>query len=310
MSKKNVILIMLSISSIAVLAVLGGILADIIIEKTDTDENKYEKIYEESEVGKKINELCADVKYRTYDKTHIEDLAREHYSENGISPKEEGFFSSGDWLCTYYSVDEEYIGKYIGICTDEYDGKEYEIYEIKDVSSEYAVAYKDTDEDCYFGLTNFFYQPESLQDYIKDLNITNPYVEISFEYTETSKNDNKEKIMKITFMAEDDYLFNEFFKNRKYVGKIGRGMNSREKINVMSVYLYQKELKLKIRLMVGLNGSISTDGMEVPSLFSGNAGATLELLEYMSENYTGYKEEYVEPDNLPILGDKNEFLGK
>ena len=116
--------------------------------------------------------------------------------------------------------------------------------------------------------------------------------------------------MKITFMAEDDYLFNEFFKNRKYVGKIGRGMNSREKINVMSVYLYQKELKLKIRLMVGLNGSISTDGMEVPSLFSGNADATLELLEYMSENYTGYKEEYVEPDNLPILGDKNEFLGK
>ena len=52
MSKKNIILIIISISSIAALAILGGILADIILEKTDTDENKYEKIYEESEVGK------------------------------------------------------------------------------------------------------------------------------------------------------------------------------------------------------------------------------------------------------------------
>lgn len=311
MSKKNVILIMLSISSIAALAILGGILADIIMEKTDTDENKYEKIYEESEVGKKIDELCAIVEYRPYDKTHIDDLAREYYSENGISPKEEGFFASGDWMCTYYSVDKEYIGKYIETCADEYDNKEYEIYEIKDVSSEYAVAYKDATVDYYFGLINFFYLPESLQDYIKDLNITNSYVEIDLGYIGTLKNDDEKKMTRVTFAVEDDYLFNEFFKDRKYVGKIGRGMYSSEKITVMSIYLYQKELKLKIRLDVGLNGSISTDGMEISSLFSGNADATLKLLDYIAEHYEGYKEEeYIESDNLPILGDKNEFLGK
>ena len=294
MSKKNFIL---TITSMFVLAILVSILLVIIIdkiEKTDTKKEYYDEIYEESVIGKRINELCASVEYRPYDKTHIEYLTREYYSERGISPKEEGFFASGDWLCTYYSVDMEYVDKYIGTCIDEYTDKEYEIYEIKDVSSEYAVAYKDTDLDCYMGVINLWYQPESLQDYIEDLNITNSDVEIGLGYTEKSKNDSEETLMRVTFTAEDDYLFNEFFKDREYVGKIGRGMHSGENIIVMSVYIYQKALKHKIRLKVGLYGSISTDSWEGSSLFSGSAYATWELLEYMSENYEGYKEEHIE----------------
>lgn len=309
-SKKTVIL---TIASIIMLTILVSILAIIIInkiEKTDTEKENYEKIIEESEVGKKINEICMSVEYRPYDKIHIEYMGRTEYPDNGISLKEEGFFSSGDWLCTCNSVDVKYIGEYIGIGTSEYTDKEYEVYEIRDVSSEYAVAYKDTDLGCYMGVINQWYQPESLQAYIEDLNITNSDVEIILGYTEKSKNNDEKKLMWVTFTAEDNYLFDEFFRDREYVGKIGRGMHSGENIIVMSVYIYQKALKHKIGLDVGLYGSISTDSWEVPSLFSGNADATLELLEYMSENYEGYKEEYVEPDNLPILGDKNEFLGK
>ena len=295
MSRKNIILTIVSIISMLTLAVLVSILADIIIEKTDNSaKENYEKVFQQSVIGKRINELCASVEYRPYDKTHIEYLPREYHSERGISPKEEGFFSSGDWLCTHYSVDMEYIDKYIETCTDEYTDKEYEIYEIKDVSSEYAVAYKDTDLDCYMGVINLWYQPESLQDYIEDLNITNSDVEIILGYTEKSKNNDEEKLMWVTFTAEDDYLFNEFFKDRKYIGKIGRGMNSGEEIIVMSVYIYQKALKHKVCLDIGLHGSISTDSWEGSSLFSGSAYTTWELLEYMSENYVGYKEEYIE----------------
>ena len=310
MSKKTVIL---TITPIIVLGILASILAVIIInkiEKADMEEKNYEKIIEKSEVGKKINELCASVEYRPYNNTHVEYTGKLEYPNNGITFKEEGFFSAGDWLCTFNSVDANYIGKYIGTGTSEYTDKEYEVYEIRDVSSEYAVAYKDTDLDCYMGLINRWYQPESLQMYIDDLNIINNDVEIIISYNEKSKDNDEEKLMWVTFIADDNYLFNEFFKNRKYVRRIGRGINSSEEITVMSICLYQKELKHKIYLDVGLNGSISTDGMDAPSLFSGSADATLELLEYMSENYEGYKEESIETDNLPILGDKNEFLGK
>ena len=310
MSKKNVIL---TIIPIIVVGVFVSILTVIIInkvEKTDTEKN-YEKIIDESEVGKKINEICAAVEYRPYDKPHMEYMGKLEYPNNGNTFKEEGFFSSGDWASTFNSVDVNYIGKYIGTGISEYIEKEYEVYEIKDVSSEYAVAYKDTDLDCYMGLINMQYQPESIQMYIDDLNITNSDVEILIGYKENTKNNDEEKLMWVTFMAEDNYLFNEFFKNREYVGRIRRGMYSSESITVMRIYLYQKALKYKICLNVGLYGSISTDSFcEISSLFSGNTDATLELLEYMSENYEGYKEEYVEPDNLPVLGDKNEFLVK
>ena len=307
MSKKTVIL---AITPVFVLAILVSILSVVIIHKienTDKEEN-YEKIFNESEVGKKINELCESVEYRPYDKQHIKYLGKEEYPDNAISLKEEGFFSLGDWFCTCNSVDVEYIGKSIGTGTSEYTNTEYEIYEIKDVSSEYAVAYKDTDLNCYMGLINYQYQPESLQAYLEDLNITSSDVEIVMGYTEQSTDDSEEKSVMVTFEAEDNYLFTEFFKDREYVGRIGRGMNSQENITVMSIYIYQKALKHKIRLAVGLYGSISTDSGEISSLFSGSADKTLELLEYMSKNYEGYKEEYAEQGQLPILGDKNEFL--
>lgn len=308
MNKKTVIL---TITPIFVLAILVSILSVVIIHKIENtgEKENYEKIFNESKVGKKINELCASVEYRPYDKTHIEYLQTMEYPDNGISFKEEGFFSSGGWFCTCNSVDLEYIGKCVGTGTGEYTDTEYEIYEIKDVSSEYAVAYKDTDLNCYMGVINYQYQPESLQDYIEKLNITNSDVEIIMGYTEKLKEAGEEKLMWVTFTAEDDYIFNEYFKDRKYVGRIGRGMYSQESITVMSIYMYQKALKQKICLDIGLYGSISTDTCgEVPTLFSGSTEATLELLEYMSKNYEGYKEEYTQQGQLPILGDKNEFL--
>lgn len=203
MSKKNVIL---TITQICVISILVGILVVVIIEKIE-NEKKNEALqrnhgytYEESEDIKKLREIieniCRTSEYKPYGKPLImfaEVLGTSEYKTE--YPDYEKFISTEDnvWYCTDCSIDEEYIGEYIGTMTSS-NKEEYEIYKIKDISSEYAVAFKETEPDCYMGLINTKeYAPENIQDFIADTNLKNSDVEINMTFTEQSQEGYKEE---------------------------------------------------------------------------------------------------------------------
>lgn len=315
MSKKNVIL---TITQICVISILVGILVVVIIEKIE-NEKKNEALqrnhgyaYEESEDIKKLREIieniCRTSEYKPYGKPLImfaEVLGTSEYKTE--YPDYEKFISTEDnvWYCTDCSIDEEYIGEYIGTMTSS-NKEEYEIYKINDISSEYAVTFKEAEPDCYMGLINTKeYAPENIQDFIADTNLKNSDVEINMTFTEQSQEGDKIKYGIMTFIDEDEYLWNNFLDNNKYI-YVDNDFYYKKCIEEFDIFIFHKTLKIIYKLNINYKGNIEIESKRgYPYEFESTEEAAEKFLKYISENYEGYKEE--SPVQGPTLGNKNEF---
>ncbi len=316
MSKKNVIL---TIMPIIVLGILVSILAIIIANKIEkTDKNiEYNRSHhgyevEESEDIKMLREMVKDIcragEYKPYGKPFImfaEILSTPEYKTE--YPEYEKFFSTDDyvWRCTQSSINEEYIGDYIGTVTSS-NKEEYKIYKIKDISSEYAVAFKETEPDCYMGLINTEeYAPENIQDFIADTNLKNSDVEINMTFKGQFKKGGETKYGIMTFIDEDEYLWNNFFNDNKYK-YVDEDFYYKNCIEEFDIFIYHKTLKLIYKININYKGNIEIESKcRYPYEFESTEEAAKKFLEYISENYEGYKEE--SPIQGPTLGDKNQF---
>lgn len=321
MSKKTVIL---TITPIIVLAILVSILAVSIIEKVEKNEKETEmnrhgfrEEPEESEEVKNIRQMleqiCETSQYNPYGKPFIMFAKALSYPEYDIEyPEYDKFISTEDyvWRCTNNSISEEYIGECIGTKISLNDKKEYKIYKIKDISSEYAVAFKETEPDCYMGLVNTEYAPENLSDFIEDTNLKNSDLEINLSFTAQFQEEGEKQYGIMTFIDEDEYLWNEFFKDNKYIyvdQDYYYSYYCDNYIEEFHIYIYQKTLKSIF--CVNINNKVDIEiksDYRYPYEFESNAEEVIKLINYIAENYEGYKEE--SPIQGPTLSDKNEFI--
>jgi hypothetical protein len=100
---------------------------------------------------------------------------------------------SGSWFGTL-EIDPAEITELVGTATasgyDAYEGKEYaincDIYSLRSISSECAIAVKFEDYDGYYPFKNPYYVPETLGDLIDDLNLRENLVfnQIHYDYFE------------------------------------------------------------------------------------------------------------------------------
>ena len=314
MNKKNIILTTVSTIIIATLVIISVVL--VIGKKKENSErsegNKgYGYVEDENEA--KAREKLEDMiekkwvasKYNSYGKPFMMFAEVLKYSEYETEyPQYDKFTSSEDyiWRCTENSISEENVGECIGKLTG-INEKEYEIYKIEGISSEYAVAFKETEPDCYMVLINSEYIPENVQDFIEDTDIKNSDVEINMIFREQLQKESTEKYGLMTFIDKDEYLWNNFLGDNKYIGEdIYYGH-----FDEFNIYVYHKTLKLIYVINVNDKGNI---GIRLDNIHSFEFESTTEevgkFIEYISENYEAYKEE--SPVQGPEIAYKNELI--
>lgn len=167
------------------------------------------------------------------------------------------------------------------------------------------MAFKETEPDCYMGLVNTEkYAPENLQDFIADTNLKNSNVEINLIFTGQFQEGGETQYGIMTFLDEDEYLWNNFLGNNKYVGE---EFFADYCIEEFDIFIYHKALKIIYKITINDKGNIDIhSNYQQPYEFESTTEEAIKLIEYLSENYEGYKEE--SPVQGPKLGDKNEFI--
>lgn len=281
MSKKSKLFIICSISLVAILI---SICIIFFIKKLgDTAINN------ETEIDRKIAELCNASEYKKYGSTIFDVL-----NPNNYYPEYDEFLSSEDekWSCTRNSICKENIGERIGTITSSRSKKDYEVYEIKNISSKYAIAFYEMVLECYMTLICTEYYPSNLQEYISDTNLTNSDVEIYMYYSETQALDKESaKCGRVLFSDEDKYLWNDFFRENRYIGFSERN----DEYIAMSIYIYQKTLDDYFEVRLQQDGTIHIYQLNTffPYVFEGKTDDLIQFIDYVAQHYEGYKEDSI-----------------
>ena len=187
-----------------------------------------------------------------------------------------------------YKLEDMYlqfnINPFLGACY-----RTYGYYKIKNVSTEYAVAAKI--EDYYFIYINIYYEPDSLEEYVKDTGLLSGMedtrVHVSYDDGEEIHkyvyvDDAKEKVI--------DYLMNE---DREAVRDNGGNVHERaEENNAVSIYCYNSITKDRVLFGHTSSGNIyvKKNGYCNPwGVFESDYDEIEEFIEYFIDNVKGYK---------------------
>ena len=187
-----------------------------------------------------------------------------------------------------YQLEDMYLQFYIypqfGKCY-----RTYGYYKIKNVSTEYAVAAKI--EDYYFIYINIYYEPDSLEEYVKDTGLLSGMedtrVHVTYDDGEEMHeyvyvDNTKEKVI--------DYLMNE---DREAVRDNGGNVHERaEENNAVSIYCYNSITKDRVLFGHTSSGNIyvKKNGYCNPwGVFESDYDEIEEFIEYFIDNVKGYK---------------------
>lgn len=158
---------------------------------------------------------------------------------------------------------------------------------------------------CTQSSINEEYAPENIQDFIADTNLKNSDMEINMTFKWQFKKGGETKYGIMTFIDEDEYLWNNFFNDNKYI-YVDEDFYYKNCIEEFDIFIYHKTLKLIYKININYKGNIEIESKcRYPYEFESTEEAAKKFLEYISENYEGYKEE--SPIQGPTLGDKNQF---
>lgn len=190
-----------------------------------------------------------------------------------------------DSMGIYSMVNDDSIGDFIKSMEIEENGNKetYELYEVKNISSEYMIAVMAPEDGKYIGVTNIAYEPDDLETLKKDLQLENSYIELELY------NDDKTVLYQ---NIDTEYICNKYLGgNKKYICRTvgGRGYNGiqRESLNLYMIF-YQKSINQKIDLFIYEDGNIRIfldNGVSYE--YEADMEDTLEMLNYIVENYIG-----------------------
>lgn len=210
-------------------------------------------------------------------------------------------FNDVVYSAQYSEIDPEYIGDRLAEAsmsgTDVYTDTVYEtdvfVYRIKNINSDSAVAVQFDGQEGYYPYVNSYYQPETLGQFIADLDLhhTIRFGSVWYSYFE----DNGEHV-KIEFVGLDStvvwemLLFDESLKavedylSHTFVSKMGISVD-------IPLLGYSN-----IRLAVTDNGYLITNILNSGKAFHIGEEQVQQFVDYVIANVQGYKIIYQEPE--------------
>lgn len=217
-------------------------------------------------------------------------------------------FLENEYDARYQKIDESLIGENLGVAelmgydtyTDSYYKTDANIYEIKGFPTKCTVALKFGKDTSYYPYINAYYRPQTLGEFMKDLNLKET-VEFGSVWYEDKDDDYEliefpdvedEAIWKILF---DDETPKNVYKDGEY------------HVTIMTI-----SVNMPVFGYENISVSISEDGCIITNIF--DTGKTFYIGEekvqkfasYVLKNYDGYKTVYVDENGNEITEDSFE----
>lgn len=273
--KNKIVLLLIGV----VFIVSSAVILTIVIKYNNKTYKKAEKIIEKACTTEGLPLISLennDVKKYLFSQERV-------YSYDWLDKLADITFSDNTGM--YSMVNNGSIGKYIKSVEIEVNEKKqtYELYNVKNISNDYMVAIKKTDDEEYIGITNKAYMPKDLDTLKKEVQLENSYIEVLFY------GDNQTVLYQ---NINADYICNEFLKGNKECVFNQRDFynqtNLKRKNLKFIMLFYQKSANQRISLSVFSDGNISimpANGIHYE--FKADIEDTIELLNYVVDNYDG-----------------------
>lgn len=169
------------------------------------------------------------------------------------------------------------------------------IYKIKDIPEKYIVAVQFENDNNYYEYINFYYQPETLGELIEDLNMKETIVfgSVLYEYSYIDSQNNYHK-EDIEFPdVNDEIIWQMLFDD----------LNVRTENNNLKPHKCIMTISAKLSDYRNMSFDLAEDGYITTKLFVSNKTFYIgedkvkKFLNYVLENYQGYKTVYVYENN-------------
>ena len=186
--------------------------------------------------------------------------------------------------------------------------KKAELYSIKDISEKCAIAVQFENDNDYYVYVNSYYRPETLGQFIDDLNLKNitSFGTVYYNYWDTEEKNNEE-YNKIEFYNVDNsiiwkMLFSDINLENVYsdteIGKyVSERFSSEISISVDIPILGYKNISVSLTD----KGYLLTNILDTGKAFYVGEDKIKEFLSYITDNYDGYKIVYIDQNEKEEL---------
>ena len=225
-----------------------------------------------------------------------------HWEDMTISQQYiEATFMENKYTTKQTDIDNSNIEKYIGIATlkghDVYTQIDYEtkgnVYSIKGINKECAIAIQFENNSGYYVYANLYYRPETLRQFVEDLNLKDTafFGLIYYNYWEQNSKGEKE-YSRIKFLnVDNEKIWNMLFDNLELENVYA------DDAKFLAHYDYEILVTVNVPLLGYNNISIQlTDkGYMITNILDTRKGFYIgedkvrAFLEYLKNNYDGYK---------------------
>lgn len=198
-------------------------------------------------------------------------------------------------------ISSDMISQKLGTATltgkDTYANKVYnnnaEIYEIKNISKECAIALKFENTVEYYVYINAYYKPDTLQEFIDDLNLkqTLSFGTVYYQYFDTSREENKQYVQVEFPNVEDDIIWNMLFSDTS-VNNVHSDNEVHDRIMSISVDIPLLGYK-NISVSVSEDGYLMTNILDTGKTFYIGVNKVQEFVNYVIDNCDGHEIVYV-----------------
>lgn len=181
--------------------------------------------------------------------------------------------------------------------TDAVYSKNANLYAINTISKECAIAVQFENTSEYYSYVNYFYKPDTLEQFIEDLNLKEnvSFGTIYYNYFETDK-DGKKQYVQVEFPnASDEIIWQMLFSDTSLKNEHSDSESHNE---IMSISVDIPLLGIEnISISVNEEGYLETNILATGKCFYIGEDRVQEFVSYIIENYEGYQIVYVYSDS-------------
>lgn len=204
------------------------------------------------------------------------------------------------------------IGKNIGTSTlegydsytDTYYSKKGYLYTINNISDECAIAVKFEESSDYYVYVNSYYRPKTLEQFMKDLNLREivSFGTIYYDYWYNDDKGNKQ-YENIEFPNVNDDIIWKMLFNDLTVKNVHSDNDWHNRVMGISVDIPLLGYK-NISVSVSEDGYLTTNILDTGKTFYIGENKVKEFVNYVLENYEGYKIVYVDENGKEITDEE------
>ncbi len=174
--------------------------------------------------------------------------------------------------------------------------KNANLYSIKNISEECAIALQFEDDNDYYVYVNDFYKPETLGQFMNDLNLKNitSFGTISYKYLDELQDGSSEIVNVEFYDVNDDEIWQMLF-NDENLENVYSDVDSWKYRSERFAFEIGISVDIPLLGYENISVSLTDKGYLITNILSTGKGFYIgedkvkEFLEYISDNYDGYK---------------------